>query len=323
MEISAIGQKINTLVRQSQNILVIAHQQPDADCLGSLMALSDWFKLLGKKHTKFCIDQPPDNLGWLVNFEPVESDPEWVIKQNYDLVIVVDSGDLKYAGVDSMLPQLLGQPTVINIDHHATNQNFGQLNLVDQTAVSTSVILYELFRNLGVEISRPAASALLAGIIFDTYNFTNPNTNQRSLEVAARLLSAGASLPQVSDSILKTKTVESLKVWGKILLRLTYNPKFSVATTVITAEDLHDSVTPTEVTEGVANFLNNLTGVKAALILQQQGNGIIKGSLRTNDDLIDVAKLARMLGGGGHKKASGFKIKGKLVEDNQGNWKIV
>ena len=149
---------------------------------------------------------------------------------------------------------------------------------------------------------------MLAGIIDDTYNFTNPNTNFQSLETASKLLLAGAQLTQVSDSILKTKTITTLKIWGEVLIRLSYNSQFDMVTTVITREDLDSHLAGAEVTEGVANFLNNLAGVKAALILQQQEPDLIKGSLRTNNDLIDVAKLAKMLGGGGHRKAAGFKV---------------
>lgn len=322
MDFIGISQKIKSQVEQSTNILVTAHQQPDADALGSMVAIGNWLNELGISHTKFCVDQPADNLRWMVDFEPIVTDPSFVLEQQYDIVFVLDSGDLEYAGVHKIIPQLLGNPQVINIDHHTTNQNFGDINLVDDTAVSTTVILYQFFRTLNIKISAKTASSMLAGIIFDTYNFTNPNTNQGALKTASSLLTAGASLSQVSDSILKTKTVDALKVWGKILMRLNYNPNFGIATTVVTAEDLQNGITKTEVSEGVANFLNNLSGVKAALILTEQGDGIIKGSFRTNDENINVAELAKKFGGGGHKKAAGFRIKGTLIQDSSGNWQI-
>lgn len=322
MDFTATSQKIKQALLQAKNILVIAHQQPDADALGSLVAVSHWAAELGITSTKFCLDQPTDNLRWLLDFEPVVTNPVTVLAQTFDLVFVVDSGDLRYAGVDQVVPQLAGKPVIINIDHHATNEYFGAINLVDTSAVSTTAILYQLFKTLGVKISAQVASAMLAGIIFDTYNFTNPNTNHSALSIASRLLTAGASLPQVSDSILKTKTVEALKVWGQILMRLSYNPSLGIATTVVTAQDLQSGLTNTEVSEGVANFLNNLSGVKAALILQEQDGGVIKGSFRTNDASVDVAELAKVFGGGGHKKAAGFKVKGRLVQNQAGHWQI-
>lgn len=322
MDFLGTSQKIKSTLSQAKNVLVIAHQQPDADALGSMVAIGNWASELGIAHTKFCIDQPIDNLRWLVDFEPIVIDPALILEQDYDLVFVLDSGDLRYAGVDKIVPQLLNHPLIINIDHHATNESFGDLNLVDVNEVSTTAILYKLFRTVGIKVSAKTASAMLAGIIFDTYNFTNPNTNDSALTTASRLLSAGASLPQISDSILKTKTVNALRVWGQILMRLRYNSDLGIATTVVTADDLKQGLTSTEVSEGVANFLNNLSDVTAALILQEQEGGMIKGSLRTNNDNIDVSKFAQIFGGGGHKKAAGFKIKGKLVQDQAGNWQV-
>jgi len=323
MEITVVGQKIYSQIKGAKNILLVSHQNPDADALGSLMALSEWFDQLGKTYTKFCLNQPTDNLGWLVNFEPLVTDPQLLFDDHYDLVIVLDSGDLQYAGVADILMKFSPKPTIINIDHHFTNQNFGDINLVDSAAVSTSEIIYHLFKLLKIKISPRIASVLLAGIIGDTYNFTNPNTNYQSLATASDLLLAGANLEQVSDSILKNKTVNTLKIWGKVLVRLRYNTELKVVSTVVTENDLKDQPAGQEITEGVANFLNNLAGVKAALILQQQEPGIIKGSLRTNSDSIDVSKLAKMLGGGGHRKAAGFKIKGQLVRTESGEWQIV
>lgn len=323
MDFYTTCQKIYSSVNSAQSVLLIAHQSPDADALGSLAAFSYWLKDLAKNQTKFCLHQPAKNLAWLVNFEPLLTDIEKLVKEDYDLVVILDSGDLKYAGVDNILADFKTKALIINIDHHATNQNFGDINLVDPKAVSTTEIIYQIFKSLKIKISPRTASVLLAGIIGDTYNFTNPNTNYQSLATASNLLLAGARLDQVSDSIFKNKTVETLKIWGNILIRLTYNSQFKIVSTVVTEEDFKNYLSSAEVTEGVANFLNNLAGVKAALILQQLESGIVKGSLRTNDDLIDVAKLAKMLGGGGHRKAAGFKIKGRLVKTEVGGWEIV
>jgi len=104
---------------------------------------------------------------------------------------------------------------------------------------------------------------------------------------------------------------------------LSYNADLGVVSTIVTESDLKENLSPSEVTEGIANFLNNLTGVKASLILQQEAGRIIKGSFRTGDDLIDVSELAKILGGGGHRKAAGFRVKGQLVKTKEGGWQIV
>jgi len=323
MEISAVSQKIYSQVNRAKNILLITHQNPDADALGSLASFEQWLRNLSKNYTKFCLTQPAKNLSWLIDFEPLVAEGEKLIQENYDLAIIFDSGDLAYAGVDKIIPRLNPRPLIINIDHHPTNIFFGDINLVDPSAVSTTEIIYQLFKLLKIKISAKIASAMLAGIIGDTYNFTNPNTNCQSLISASNLLLAGANLDLISSSIFKNKTVEILKIWGEILVRLSYNPELKIVSTVVTADDLKGNLPVAEITDGVANFLNNLAGVKAALILEQQEQGLIKGSFRTNDDLIDVSKLARILGGGGHRKAAGFKIKGQLARTESGEWQIV
>ena len=163
---------------------------------------------------------------------------------------------------------------------------------------------------------------LLAGIIYDTSNFTNPNTSESSLEVASQLLAAGASLTKISNAILKNKSVDTLRIWGEILIHLNYNSRFKSVSTIILDQRSDEKLTDADFAEGIANFLNNLTGVKIVIILQQRENNIIKGSLRTNDDLIDVSLLAKMLGGGGHRKAAGFRLNGELVKTEQGHWHI-
>jgi phosphoesterase RecJ-like protein len=323
MDIIASSQKIYLKLKTARNILLVCHPQPDADALGSLAAFSLFLNQLGKKHDKFCLNQPPGNLAWLLNFEPLLTDLRIITGGQYDLLVILDSGDLHYAGLEKVLSQGVLSPAIINIDHHITNQGYGDLNLVLPTAASTTEIIYQFFKTLKIKITLPMANAILAGIICDTYNFTNPNTTFQSLAVASQLLLVGASLSQISDLILKNKTIQVLKIWGEILTDLNYNTDFGIATTVVDQAALVQLNNSAEMTEGVADFLNNLTGVKASLILRQTEPGLIKGSFRTNDDLIDVAKLAKILGGGGHRKAAGFKIKGQLARREDGGWQVV
>ncbi len=116
--------------------------------------------------------------------------------------------------------------------------------------------------------------------------------------------------------------MEVLKIWGEILIHLNYNAEFESVSTIILDESAGDKLADIDLAEGIANFLNNLTGIKIVIILQQRENNIIKGSLRTNDDLIDVSQLAKILGGGGHRKAAGFRISGELVKSENGHWQI-
>ncbi len=325
MDYQAIVLKIKQAVLSANHILLISHQRPDADALGSLFVFSQWLSGEKIKHTIFCKDAELKNynLAFFINPDLVLTKAEEVLKQNYDLVIIFDSGDLKYAGADEILPQLANHPPLINIDHHATNKSFGDVNLVKADAASTTEILFGFFETLKIKISPEMATGLLSGIIFDTYNFANPNTTSATLAAAAKLLTFGAKLFLVSESILKNKNVEILQTWGAALINLVRQPEYNIAVTVINQDDIPKTTDGTDFTEGIANFLNILSGVKAVLILQQQEGNLVRGNLRTSDELIDVGKLATILGGGGHKKAAGFRLSGQLVKTAEGYWQII
>lgn len=317
-------QKIYQAIKEANRILLVVHQRPDADALGSFTALGEWLDTLGKNYDGYCYEVDGANNGpsFLISSQALITQREKLTDVNYDLVITLDCSDLKFAGLHELLPELKIKPILINIDHHFTNSGFGDINLVDPQAVSTTEILFNLFQHLKVRVTPDMATALLAGIIYDTYSFTNPNTTYLSLEASSKLLSLGANLNEITQSISKSRTIETLKLWGKVLFRLSHNHEFDVVSTVVTPDDFKSEDERLEVTEGIANFLNNLSGIKAVMILQQQSDGIIKGSLRTNSDLIDVSKLAKILGGGGHKKAAGFRVKGQLVRSSAGQWQI-
>lgn len=322
MEIDRLIQRIDEKIAVAKNILVIGHQKPDADSLGSICAFGRYLDKLGKNYSLFCLTPPSGVYNFLSGIEKIQTDFNQIASQVYELVIVFDSGDLVFAGVKDLLPSLKPAPFIINIDHHATNQNYGQINLVIPAAVSTTEVIYRYFDSLHIEIDKETAVCLMVGILGDTNYFTNHNTSEYSFQVAASLVLAGAALTSIYNYISKNKQLDTLKLWGKVLSRLFKNKEYGIAITLITQADLEELKIDADNIEGVANFLNNLTDVRASLVLTEQPNGTIKGSLRTNDPLLDLTKLVKILGGGGHPKAAGFTIKGRLKNTEQG-WQIV
>lgn len=321
MIFEVLAQKILSQIDLANNILLVGHKKPDGDGLGALCALSRFLKQENKKYRVFCVDKVPRQYLFLPFIEEVENDLEQAKEFNPDLIIVLDTGDLRHAGLADYISDL-SQPFIINIDHHPSNENYGQINLVDVEAVATSEIIYRFFKEVKFNISKDVATCLLTGIIFDTNNFTNPNTTFPSLQATSDLLKSGARLPQINDNTIRNKNLPTLQLWGEVLMRLKYNPEFNIATTIITQKDLEKYQVDPDVVDGLSNFLNNLSGVNAAIILKEEDEGIIKGSMRTNSDFIDLSKLAKILGGGGHRKAAGFTVKGKLKETKDG-WQIV
>ena len=162
----------------------------------------------------------------------------------------------------------------------------------------------------------------MCGIYTDTDGFTNLATTPKSLRLCSELLSLGARFRDITAFTMRNKSIASLKLWGRALERLRLDTKNQIATTVIKRNDFEECGAADDDAEGVSSVLNHLSGIKMAMVLREIGDGTIKASLRTTDDSIDVSKIALQNGGGGHKKAAGFTVRGKIIESDEG-WKII
>ena len=158
-------------------------------------------------------------------------------------------------------------------------------------------------------------------ILTDTGNFLYPSTSPETVNIASEMLIRGAKLPQIMENTWRNKSIASMKTWGKAMSELKINKKYNFGFTVLKSEDVPAEVTEEEL-EGMSGFLSNLSSVNGVMLLRQMPDGKIKGSLRTSNPKVDVSKLARILGGGGHAKAAGFSVEGKLEKTKEG-WKIV
>ena len=232
----ATVQKIKQEIQQAEQILLITHKNPDGDGLGAISAMALYLKSINKNYQLFCLDAVPENNQFLPLINEVATNKK-VFDNQFDLVIVLDSGDLEYAGVADLLNRSKIK-ILINIDHHPTNNNFGDINLVLPDFSSASEIIYQLFKYWQVPINKEIATALLNGIIFDTGAFSNAATSLSSLKTASHLLNLGARHNQINERILRNKSLGLLKLWGRAFERLQYNPKYSLAFTAVLKKDL-------------------------------------------------------------------------------------
>ncbi len=306
------ARQIHSHLKRAHKIVVIPHQNPDGDAIGAATAFHEYLTQLGKEAVIFCVTPVNSKLHFMNRATEVLIDPGVVKNATVDTVVVLDSGDLRYAGVASLLEG--HSATIINIDHHATNEHFGHYNLVLPTAASTTEILYHYFRANSVLVNQKMATSLLTGLTTDTGNFSNAATSASALSVGGELIRSGGNFKTVNDSTVKNKSVEALRLWGTVLSRLEKIDSLNLAYTYITKKDLTESHVGESESEGIANFLNNLDNVDIALILKETDDGKIKGSFRTTKDTIDVSALAKQLGGGGHKKAAGFLVDGSVAD---------
>lgn len=302
---------IHSQLLRSRKIVIVPHQNPDADALGAAAALKEYLENHGKHADIFCATPIPTKLRFLPHMEKVIFDAGIFNNHNHDTIVVVDSGDLGYAGLNKLLKNHPAE--IVNIDHHGTNEKFGLYNAVMPQAAATTEIIFHFLRANRQKINHRIATALLAGLITDTDNFTNAATTASALKIAGALLRLGGNLKIINEETARLKTLGSLRLWGEIMNRLTRLDNGLTYTYIKQSDWQKHNVAENEI-DGLANFLNNLEGGKAALILKEAEGGQIKGSLRTTKHDVDVAALAKQLGGGGHKKAAGFTVDGTMGE---------
>jgi len=215
----------------------------------------------------------------------------------------------------------LSNKKILNIDHHPDNKLYGDVNLVDHKAAATCEIIYYKLKYLNIPITKQIATNLLAGIFFDTGGFRHASTTAATFEIAAALVRAGARIDRISNYFFGTTELAKLKAWARAFENARFDEKQRMVYSVVTEDELREIGAKPEHLEGVAEILNTVPEAKFSMFLKQRGDEI-KGSLRSeNYKGVDVSAIARTFGGGGHKLAAGFKLKGKIEKTDNG-WKI-
>lgn len=314
-----VFKKAKDLIINSRTILLTMHERMDGDDGGSVLALAHELKRQ-KKNVSVAIKKGvPPNLAFLPGSQMVKDDVNPGDK--FDLLITCGCSTLERTG-SSTIYNLTS--TILNIDHHPDNSLFGNVNLVDPKKSSVAELVFDFFKFCKWPIDKAVATNLLTGIITDTGSFMHSNTQASTLKAAASLMRKGAQVSHIIGQTFKGKTPQILKAWGKALKNSYYDAKHKIIYSIITDEDLSElGSLPQSAFEGLTETLNTMPEAKFAMFLRQDGE-VIKGSLRSDPfKNIDVAQIARLFGGGGHKLAAGFSVAGKLSKDEQGKWRVV
>jgi len=248
--------------------------------------------------------------------------------EDYDLIITVDTGGLEQLGdfYEKHL-DLFKQLPVINIDHHASNTLFGVLNLVDSQASATTEILTPLIAKIETRVDKKfidsdLATLLLAGIITDTGSFQHSNTTPKAFSIAAQLLAQGARQQEIIKNIYKTKSLSTLRLWGQVLSKIQFEKDYHLVWSTISQADLQETGAEMEESGAIIDeLLNNAPGAEIVALFKEKQEGLLSCSLRTTTDQADASLIAEIFGGGGHKRAAGFRLKG--IDFEEGVRKIV
>ncbi|OGH64630.1 MAG: hypothetical protein A2821_04220 [Candidatus Magasanikbacteria bacterium RIFCSPHIGHO2_01_FULL_41_23] len=307
-----IAHEIYRRLLASTNVLILPHQRPDGDAMGAATALATFLDNHKIGWQIWCKTPPPSGLLFLPHAKKVQTDPELWQHEKFDTIVAVDSGDLVYNGSAEYLARLPYHPTIINIDHHPTNKNYGDMNLVIPTASSTNEILYTFFLVNREPITMPMATSLMTGLLTDTGIFTNSATSKRALSVGSELIGRGADFRLIKQEVITDKSVAGLRLWGLVMSRLALHEPTGIVHTYVTHQDLKNFAATEEDADGIANFLNFLEEGQASMVLKAHADGTIKGSFRTTKNNVDVSAWAQLFGGGGHIKAAGFSVEGPI-----------
>lgn len=308
---------LNYVLKKAKKILLIAHNSPDGDAVGSVFALKYYIESLGKEVVASCFDPVPEYLADLVqdNFK----NPEDLDLSSFDVFVAADSVE---RGFPKIFEKLNEDQLVVLIDHHPDIALKGDINIMDPTVSSACELVYSFLEFNKVRIGKTIATFLMLGILGDTGSFQHSSTSQRVMEVAAELLKKGALISRISNIVFANKKLATLKLWGRAFekARILNN---GMILTVLTKKDIEECEASADDIAQVASFLNTVPGTKFSLILSERGDGLVKGSLRSeNFKGVDVSEIAHQFGGGGHKLASGFEVKGKIKETEEG-WEII
>lgn len=313
----ALLNRAASLIGQSQNILLITHEKPDGDAIGSLLAMQQIIQCLKGEQTivhAVCCDNVPEAFQFLPQSQEVARD---FIGGDADLMVILDCGDIKRTGFADRIHAIAshGVP-IINIDHHPKNDlhRIAAVNIHDSGAAATTQILYAMCDHLEVPLTPSLATNLFTGLYTDTGSFQHPVTTSGVFHIAANLLAKGARQKEVRKYLANTKPIPMLKLWGIALSRAKLRPN-GVVTSCITQSDMRQTGAHEDDVAGIVTMLEAVHHCRVALLLCETADGQIKGSLRSNNSRIDVSALARVFGGGGHARAAGFVLTRTLSVD--------
>jgi phosphoesterase RecJ-like protein len=307
-----ILERITDILARSKDVLILEHEKPDGDSIGSGLALALALSSLGKKALLLSQDPHPSMYDFLPGrhlytmvscLGPEDADP--------DVTVFLDCTGPERAG---KALEYAHSETWINIDHHISNSGFGHVSLVDPDAAATGELVFFLLKAMGVEIDEDMATCLYVAIVTDTGGFRYQNTGPRCFHVAAELIDKGVNPSFVADLLYETRSLSSLMLLKNALQALEVYKNGRLATIDVTKAMLEDAGASFEDADSIVNYPRSIAGVEVALCFKESPDQTaVHLSLRSRSK-VDVSEIAGLLGGGGHSRAAGAVVQGSLEQ---------
>lgn len=303
-------------IRTAQSIVITSHIKPDGDAIGSSLALLRAIKTLGKRCRVISPSHLPYGFLFMLEYEDeiarYQPERDDAIIEEADLFIILDCSDISRSGEVGIRMAKLGTPILV-IDHHSTNEAFGTCNYIIHRASSTGALVMNVMDELAIPLTFSIANPLYIAIVTDTGDFNYPSTTSKTHEKAARLLEAGVKPYEIHRKLSLDRTVDFIRLAGLAIFNVQFSHSQEIAFSVI-GYDLYRKFTP-RIDELVMlpPYLTSIRGVEVGILFLEFEPGHILVDLRSQG-LINVAKLAKNLGGGGHSGAAGVHLRGEMSD---------
>lgn len=302
----SVLESIKEMIQNAKSILIVTHENPDGDAVGSSLGFMHGIKKFGKDVDVY-IPVVNKMYDFLPGFDCIKN--ELQEDASYDLCISLDSSDLERLGEGRVWFEKIEKTIVI--DHHITNQNFGDTNYVNAVASSTCQNIIVVLAAMDVAINKEMATCIYTGMLTDTGGFRY-NVQSETFEFAGMMLEAGINIAEIYRRVFDLTTESRTRLLGRALTRLEILEEGRVAYTYVTNEDWNEFANQDGDHENIVNYGRNIEGVEVSVLFREK-DGRYKVSLRSNE-YVDVSIIASKYAGGGHLRASGFEIPGAIEQ---------
>ncbi len=301
------------LLNEYRVIMIGTHERPDGDAVGSVLALANLLRQDPEKRIMACVDAVPVSMAFLPGADSLIEWSRVSEDTRPDIFVAVDCGTSTRLGKG--YPFFIQASVRINIDHHISNDFYGDFNLVDPHASATGEILYRIIQEMDRPLDVSISTCLYAAIATDTGSFRYANTTSDTHRIAAELLQSGLNAFETNQLLFDTRSAEELHLLASVLSTFELALSGQVALLSIRQSMLDDHDIMDAEAENYAGFARSVRGVRVAVLLREQEE-LVRVSFRSRDDT-DVNAIAQLFGGGGHRKASGAVIRGNLESVRQ------
>ncbi len=303
--------KLNDIIKSSKNILIISHVNPDGDTLGSMCGLcSAILDIYKKRCDMLAISKIPDVYSFLPHISDVKNVDDVDKSREYDLVINVDVASIERT-CDAQILFEKAKFTV-NIDHHKTNNAYGDLNFINPDASSTGEVLFDCFRNMAWKINYDTAVCLYTAILTDTGSFRFDNTKPSTFETASKLVELGVQPSDIYKRVYESDSKTLVMFQAYCISKAKFLDDDKIAYTVVYKKDMEKFSAGDDCMEGLTEKLRAIVTTRIAFVAKEMKSGGTKISMRSK--FADVAEICAVFGGGGHKFAAGCTIKAPVEQ---------